>query len=231
MCARFSLTSPLEALRKLFDFSEMPNLASSFNIPPTSQIAIFTNSANPDDKHQFVNVHWGLIPAWAKDPSVGVKMINARSETVHEKPSFKEAFQKRRCLIPANGFYEWRKEEDGSKQPYYFSPTQGNIFAFAGLWENWVSADTSHILSCTILTQEAPLDMSHIHHRFPVTLKPENFKDWLDGTDRSSLPDAEAQIDFNYHAVDKKVGNVRNQGADLNLAIKTPAPSAQGSLF
>jgi putative SOS response-associated peptidase YedK len=126
-------------------------------------------------------LHWGLVPRWSKDPEIGSRMINARSETVAEKNSFKSAFRKRRCLILADGFYEWQRNQSGSgpKQPYYLRLSTGGPFAFAGLWEHW-EGESREINSATIITTEANDLMQKIHHRMPVILQPEHYGDWLD---------------------------------------------------
>lgn len=123
-------------------------------------------------------MHWGLIPSWAKDPSIGNRIINARSETVAEKPSFRAAFKRRRCLIPANGFYEWKKIGK-KKQPYYVRRKDGEPFAFAGLWEPWEGEDGTVIESCTILTTEPNADIRPLHNRMPVILDPSDYDQWL----------------------------------------------------
>lgn len=132
MCGRYTLTSPLEGVRQLFDFIERPNLAPRYNIAPTQDVAAVR--LGDDGKRHFVQLRWGLIPSWAKDAAIGARLINARAESVAEKPSFRRAFAKRRCLLPADGFYEW-KTEKGAKQPYRITMADGRPFAFAGLWE------------------------------------------------------------------------------------------------
>jgi putative SOS response-associated peptidase YedK len=126
-------------------------------------------------------LRWGLVPFWAKDPAIGNRMINARAETVAEKPSFRNAYRKRRCLILADGFYEWRKEGDG-KTPFFISLANGQAFAFAGLWEQWQSKETEEILQTTTIVTTAANDLlSQVHHRMPIILEPENSTRWLDG--------------------------------------------------
>ncbi len=231
MCSRFSLTSPLEALRKLFEFAESPNFAPRYNIPPTTKILAIRNSEVDPKKREAFMPRWGLIPSFAKDPAVAVKMINARSETVAEKPSFRSAFKKRRCLIPADGFYEWQKTESEKKQPYYFTSSNGSPLAFAGLWESWNSPDDGVIETCTILTTMAPDYMAEIHHRAPLVIKPENFENWLSGSDQKSLPSPKQDPELKYHPVGIKVGNVKSEGADLIKPAPPSTPPIQGSLF
>jgi putative SOS response-associated peptidase YedK len=159
-------------------------------------------------------LRWGLIPSWADDPEIGSRMINARSETVAEKPSFRRAFKERRCLIPANGFYEWRKE-NGGKQPYYFRMKDGRPFAFAGLWESWDRHGGGEIQSCTILTTDANDLVSEIHHRMPVILPQEDYELWLDSTLRE--PDQLLPLlapyptnDMEAYPVSRRVNNPSN---------------------
>jgi putative SOS response-associated peptidase YedK len=175
MCGRFTLTQSSDAVAQAFGI-EAPEFPPRYNIAPSQPIGVVLQ---PSDKpqRQFQLMQWGLIPSWAKDPSIGSKLINARSETVHEKPSFRAAFKRRRCLIVADGFYEWQKKGTGRKQPYYFSMKNRDIFAFAGLWESWQDIET-----CTILTTSANELLEPIHERMPVIIKPESYDFWLDPT-------------------------------------------------
>lgn len=150
MCGRFTLFEPDAVLSKAFGAPVAFDLSSRYNISPTQQILAVRPS--PEKKgREAVLLQWGLIPHWAKDPSIGYRMINARSETAAEKPAFRDAFRKRRCLVPAGGFYEWKKEEK-RKQPYYIRPKGGRPFAFAGLWERWEAIPGEAVETCTILT-------------------------------------------------------------------------------
>ena len=231
MCARFSLTSPIEAIRQLFNFAERPNLRLSYNIAPTHSLLALRKSETSAYPTETFFAQWGLIPAWSKDPAIGSKLINARSETLDQKPSFKQAFQKRRCLIPANGFFEWQKQADGEKQPYYFTAEQAPLFTFAGLWESWQSPDKNVLETCTILTQPATPEIAQIHSRMPVTVMPEFADQWLMGTDHTSFPPLKMQHKFCGVPVSKKVGNVRENNADLINEISLPQKPVQGSLF
>ncbi len=231
MCSRFSLTSPIEAIRQLFKFAERPNLRPSYNIAPTHSLFALRKAQISTYPMEAFAPQWGLIPAWAKSPAIGTKLLNARSETLDQKPSFRDAFQKRRCLILANGFFEWQKLDDGEKQPYFFTADQAPLFAFAGLWESWRSPDQDIIQTCTILTQPATPEIANIHARMPVTVKPEFADYWLSGTDQTSLPAQRMQHSFNAVPVSKKVGNVRENNADLIKEISLPQKPVQGSLF
>ncbi len=175
MCGRYTLRTPVDPLAEQFDLDEYPSsLTTSYNIAPTQEVATVVEE---DDKRKLEMFHWGLIPSWAKDPQIGNRMINARAETVHEKPSFRSAFKARRCLILADGFYEWQKADNG-KQPFYIHMKDGSPFAFAGLWETWKNGE--ELRSCAIITTDANDLMNEIHHRMPVVLHPENYGVWLD---------------------------------------------------
>ncbi len=193
MCGRYSITTPVEALRQLFLFDELPNLAPRYNVAPTQEVpAVRLARAEPDaeqsGKRELVMLRWGLLPFWAKDIKQGAKMINARAETVADKPAFRNAFKKRRCLIPADGFYEWRGKK-GDKQPYRIALADGGPFAFAGLWEAWTNPeDQSRIESCTIVVTEANARLRAIHDRMPVIIAPGDHAAWLDPqSDRAAL--------------------------------------------
>ncbi|MBV7329015.1 SOS response-associated peptidase [Chloroflexi bacterium TSY] len=187
MCGRFTLRAPANALASLFDLPEEPELAPRYNIAPTQPVAIVRMNSQTEQR-EWTHVRWGLIPSWAKDPAIGSRMINARSETVAEKPSFRAAFKRRRCLVPADGFYEWKKEGK-IKQPYYITVQNGlsqdeSLFAIAGLWEYWEGADGSALETCTLLTTEANEFMQQLHHRMPVIVDPVDYDLWL-GLDES----------------------------------------------
>lgn len=179
MCGRYSLTTPVDSLSEAFGFSERPNLEARVNIAPSQEIAAVRIPEDEDTRH-FAWLRWGLIPAWAKEADSGNRMINARAETLAEKPSFRDAFARRRCLIPADGFYEW-KTEGGRKQPYRITRRDGAPFAFAGLWERWIGLEQRQTIeSCSIITTGANDLLKPIHHRMPVILAAPDFDAWLD---------------------------------------------------
>ena len=179
MCGRFAFYSPSEAVAALFGVPASPIVEPRYNIAPTQFVASIRRSE--DQRNELTMLRWGLVPFWAKDPAIGNRMINARAETVAEKPSFRNAYRKRRCLILADGFYEWRKEGDG-KTPFFISLANGQAFAFAGLWEQWQSKETEEILQTTTIVTTAANDfLSQVHHRMPIILEPENSTRWLDG--------------------------------------------------
>jgi putative SOS response-associated peptidase YedK len=161
----------------IFGLTVPDEIQPRYNISPTQPIAVAPN----DGKFQLDYYTWGLIPSWAKDPQIGSRLINARGESLAEKPSFRTAFRRRRCLVLADGFYEWRQDPDRrSKTPMYITLKTGRPFAFAGLWENWYSPDGSNILSCTIVTTEPNSLMANIHNRMPVILPEEAIPLWLE---------------------------------------------------
>lgn len=175
MCGRYTLKTPVSVLAERFEIEDSPSsITPSYNIAPTQQVATVLAE---NGKRKLEMLHWGLIPSWAKDPEVGNRMINARAETVAEKPSYRKAFQERRCLILADGFYEWQKTDNG-KQPFYIRMQDESPFAFAGLWESWRNG--REIRSCTIITT-APNELAApIHNRMPVILNPGDYEMWLD---------------------------------------------------
>lgn len=177
MCGRFSQSLSGEAIAEAFQLAEAPDWQPRYNIAPTQMIPAIM--AAEGSQRQFKSLRWGLVPSWAKDPVIGAKLINARSETVTEKPSFRSAFKKRRCLILADGFYEWRKQP-GKKQPFYFCLENGGIFAFAGLWERWHDSENNELETCTILTTEANQIVASVHDRMPVILHANSHDRWLD---------------------------------------------------
>jgi len=177
MCGRFTLTVSARVLADVFDVPEVPQLAPRYNIAPTQTVAIVRHAA--DGSREMALVRWGLIPFWAKDTSIGARMINARGETVASKPAFRSAVKQRRCLIPADGFYEWQKSGVG-KQPFLIRFADRRAFAFAGLWDRWRrTEDTQEIVSCTIITTSPNDLVRELHDRMPVILPPSRFDEWL----------------------------------------------------
>lgn len=179
MCGRFSQTQSAAVIADQFQVDSVPPLSPRYNIAPTQPVSVVLYSAERQGR-QFEQLRWGLIPAWAKDPSIGARMINARAETVAEKPAFRTAFRRRRCLVLADGFYEWQ-QVGRKKQPFYFHLQERKPFAFAGLWEQWEDKSTGEaIASCTLLTTEPNALLQTVHDRMPVILEPENYDVWLD---------------------------------------------------
>jgi putative SOS response-associated peptidase YedK len=177
MCGRYTLKTPVEKLAEEFGFeASSAELPPNYNVAPTQQVAAVLQEGG---ERRLEMLRWGLIPSWADDPGIGSRMINARAETAPEKPSFRRAFRGQRCLIPADGFYEW-KRTNGSKQPYYIHMKEEHPFAFAGLWESWKEDGGPEIRSCTILTTEPNELLAGIHDRMPVILPNGSYDVWLD---------------------------------------------------
>ena len=183
VCGRFTLTIDPGELQDLYpDLVIKGDLTPRYNIAPTQPLAVLPNTGD-NSLDYYV---WGLIPSWAKDPSIGSRMINARSETLSEKPSFRTAFRRRRCLIFADGFYEWQLADNGkSKQPVYIHLNDKKPFAFAGLWEMWFAPDGSEVRSCTIITTQPNDLIKKIHNRMPVILAKENMSGWIDPNEKT----------------------------------------------
>ena len=183
MCGRYTLSTPAGRLAEEFQLDSTVEISPSYNVAPTQQVAAVLED---EGGRRLEMLRWGLVPSWADDPDIGARMINARSETAPEKPSFRRAFRGRRCLIPADGFYEW-KRENGGKQPYYFRMQDGRPFAFAGLWESWDKGG-GELRTCTILTTRPNSVLNGIHDRMPVILPHDAYDAWLDpDADREEL--------------------------------------------
>ncbi len=178
MCGRFVLMKPGKDLAKLFGLEGIIDLEPHYNIAPTQMVTVIRVDRNTLQRH-LVPLKWGLIPSWVKDPSIGNRLINARAESLAEKPAFRSAFRFRRCLVLADGFYQWKKGKLG-KQPFLFRMANGDTFAFAGLWERWTGPESDIIESCTLITTDANEVMLPIHDRMPVILKPQDYDLWLD---------------------------------------------------
>ncbi len=180
MCGRFATTYTGAMLAELFDVHFTGELPPSYNVAPSQQVyAIRAGGTAGTGGRELCLLQWGLIPSWAKDPAIGNRMINARSETVAEKPSFRSAIKRRRCLVPVSGYFEWQKTAEG-KQPVYIHMEDGSPFAVAGLWERWQGQDGSEVESCTLITTAANESLRSIHHRMPVILQPGAYSQWLD---------------------------------------------------
>ena len=180
MCGRFTLRAPASVLAQQFAVFDMPPIGPRFNIAPTQAVPVVRmNPREPEPQRELVALRWGLIPSWAKDPAIGNRMINARAETVAEKPAYRAAFRRRRCLVPADGFYEWQRI-GGKKQPYFIHMRDDGPFALAGLWESWQGPDHSRIESFTVLTTEPNDVVRPIHNRMPVIMNESDYSLWLD---------------------------------------------------
>ena len=223
MCSRYSLTSPPEAVRAYFRYTNEAEFPPRYNIAPSQPVGIVR--ITPKAEREFALVRWGLVPQWVKDPREFSTLINARSETAAEKPSFRAAMRHRRCVVPADGFYEWTGPA-GAKCPHLARRREGGLLALAGLYENWLGADGSEFESMAILTTSANHTMSHIHDRMPVILAPENFDLWLDcrpGTAENvhtllrPAPDDLLEV----VEVSRKLNNPRNEGPEVQEPVRS----------
>jgi putative SOS response-associated peptidase YedK len=176
MCGLYSLKTSAAEVRAFFGYPEQADFPPRDYVAPTQPIAIVRNM---NGARQFALVRWGFVPSWAKQIQPGKPLINARAETVAEKPSFRTAFKRRRCLIPADGFYEWQGDTPGKKQPYLIHRPDGGLFALAGIWEHWLAPDGSELETAAIVTTSANRTLTRVHHRMPVVITPENFDTWL----------------------------------------------------
>jgi len=226
MCGRFTLTAEMNTLQATFPWLNIPEgMAPRYNIAPSQPVAVVPN----DGKNTLDFYVWGLVPFWAKDPQIGNRMINARAETLAEKPSFKTAFRRRRCLVLADGFYEWQRKpiasssrSTGAKTPMYIKMTSGEPFAFAGLWETWNAPDGSRLITCNIITTEPNELVSQIHNRMPVILPTDAYQTWLDPHERapselSPLLKPYPADQMVSYPVSKQVNNPTN---DLPICVK-----------
>ncbi|MCR9237507.1 MAG: SOS response-associated peptidase [Alphaproteobacteria bacterium] len=220
LCGRFTLTHPTEAVAALFRYESEDKAAEEFppryNIGPTQPIVTIRQEMS---RHVMRLVRWGLVPAWVKDPQQFTLLINARAETARVKPSFRGSMRHHRCLVPATGYYEWRRE-GGQKQPFYMRPKNGELFAMAGLWADWSGPDGNLIDSGALLTQPANEALSGIHHRMPIVLTPDLFDDWLN-VSQIDAPEAHRMLKpvpddfFEAIPVSSRVNHIRNDDADL----------------
>ena len=183
MCGRFARINTTKEIKEIFNLDQIEiELKPSYNIAPTQDVAVIIENGNS----KLTAMRWGLIPFWVKDISIGSKLINARSETIDEKPSFKHSFQKRRCLIVASGFYEWQKR-GSNKSPYFIHFKDKKSFCFAGIYDNWKSPDGDKITSCSIITTKASDNLKNIHHRMPVIIPENNFSLWFKNISTNTL--------------------------------------------
>jgi putative SOS response-associated peptidase YedK len=219
MCGRFVITSSPEALRQLFGYFEQPNFPSRYNVAPTQPIPVVF-----DDKgRHFRLMRWGLWPSWVKDPRKFTLLINARAETIKEKPAFKNAIRRRRCLIPADGYYEWQTI-GGVKRPYFIHRRDGHPIGFAGVAESWIGPNGEEVDTVAIVTAQASADLAALHHRVPVTINVSDFEFWLDCRSDEAVsvtplmrgPDVG---EFAWHEISSRVNHVANDDSQLILPI------------
>jgi putative SOS response-associated peptidase YedK len=230
MCGRYRLTAKERYMRDHFGLEDDVSWAPRWNIAPTQQIPIVRQD-NKQPKRTFGLVRWGLIPYWAKDRSIGAKTINAMSETAAEKPAFRDAMSRRRCLIPADAFYEWVRVGVKEKQPYSFGMLDDSVFAFAGLWDRWRDSAGEVLETCTILTTKPNSLVADVHGRMPVMLRPEDYDLWLDPgiTDAQRVVDCLKPLDANLmkkYPVGTRVNHPENDDQECarEIPIADPAP-------
>jgi putative SOS response-associated peptidase YedK len=230
MCGRYVITSSPEAIRALFRYPEQPNFPPRYNVAPTQPVPIVRIS---ERARAFALVRWGLIPAWVKDPRDFSLLINARGETVSEKPAFRNAMQRRRCLFPADGFYEWKPDGE-RKRPYFIRPRAGGPIAFAGLWETWMGPNGEEVDTACIVTTRANRTLAPIHDRMPLVIAPEAFDLWLDGATVAATTAAALIVPapeglFEAYEISTAVNRTANDSAALIAPIGSPAAAPAGS--
>jgi putative SOS response-associated peptidase YedK len=226
MCGRFVITSPPQALRQIFGYVEQPNFPPRHNIAPTQPIPVVILE---NGNRHFRLMRWGLLPAWVKDPRNFTLLINARAETVTEKPAFQNAIKRRRCLIPADGYYEWQASEK-RKRPHFIHRRDGHPIGLAGLAETWIGPNGEELDTVAIVTAPASADLAVLHDRVPVTIAPGDFERWLDCRDDNAetvmaLLTAPGEGEFVWHEVSTRVNRVANDDPQLILPM-TPEESA-----
>lgn len=252
MCGRFGLIHSWEEIHAAYGLvSTSFMLPQRYNIAPSQEILAIiragsreggANAAGDDDLLARVPalLRWGLVPGWSRDPGIGARMINARAETIAEKPSFRAAFRRRRCLIPASGFYEWQATGTGPKQLVWITRSDGGLISFAGLWEAWLGPDGSELETATIVTTDANETVRPFHHRMPVILNPDSFGTWLgDGTEDRFGREAAGELlrpapeeTVQVVPVGRAVNDIRNDGPDLLMPHSLiDDPRDQGELF
>jgi putative SOS response-associated peptidase YedK len=218
MCGRFVLKAPFSELARLYNITNNLNLEPRYNIPPTEGVAAVR--ADPSGCRLDM-LRLGLVPYWAKDIKIGFSLINVKAETVAEKPAFRDAFGEHRCIVPADGFYEWKKLDAKTKQPYAIVMRDRSVFSFAGLWERWKDrASGETVQSCTIITTTPNEVCAPIHNRMPVILEPKDYPRWL-SEEPTEPPELTAMLKpypagaMEAYPVSARVGNVKNTGAEL----------------
>jgi len=234
MCGRYTIAVTMQQLMMFYQIEEQPNdlHLPRFNVAPTQLVPAIIHDGIAN---RLGSLRWGLVPSWAKDEKIGSKMINARAETVAEKPAFKKLIAHKRCIIPADGFYEWKQGANG-KQPMRITLRSGQLFAMAGLYDTWLSPSGEKLHTCTIITTEPNKLVAEIHNRMPVILHPEAEQQWLDRkitNVQRLLPLLEPYPEeiMRAYPVSKNVGNVGNDNEQLILELDEPATMEQGRLF
>jgi putative SOS response-associated peptidase YedK len=231
MCGRYTLSAPTPFdVRARFPVGESIEIAQRYNVAPGDDVVAVTTTREGEARGELLR--WGLVPSWAESPQTGLKMINARVETVAEKPAYRRAFERFRCLIVADGFYEWRRQPSGPKQAFHITRQDGGLFAFAGLWSIWHGEDDRAVRSCTILTRAANSAIASLHDRMPIILPCDGEAAWLD----ASTP--RPQLDELLHGLSAERTSLRAVGTAVNDArydgpecLAPPLDAAQTALF
>jgi putative SOS response-associated peptidase YedK len=221
MCGRYALTSPLDVIAERFDLLWLPEVSAHYNIAPSQMIPVVRAT---EQGRELAFLKWGLIPSWAKDPAIGSRLINARAETLSDKPAFRNAYRRRHCLVPADAFYEW-KAVAGRKQPYCIRMVDQTLFGMAGLWEHWVNPAGIAVETCTIITMDANELVGELHDRMPLIIHPGDYAAWLD-TANPKMQDLLKPFpsdQMSYYPVSVRVNNVRNDDAECLTPVEVQA--------
>jgi putative SOS response-associated peptidase YedK len=223
MCGRYASARSVQDLAEAFGIGgdDVDGVADpDWNIAPTKPVTVVVERSG---RRVLGTMRWGLVPSWASDPSIGSRLINARLETVHDKPAFRDALVARRCLLPADGWYEWAERPDGNRQPHYLTSPDGSVLALAGLWERWQDAEGRLLVTTTIITGPAPPDLRGIHDRAPVVIPREDWAFWLDPQSPAAsvlMPTQSGVV--RAHPVGPDVGDVRRNGPELTVPVEVP---------
>jgi putative SOS response-associated peptidase YedK len=221
MCGRYALTSPPEVILERFKLLWSPSFSAHYNIAPSQMIPVVRLTAQG---RELAFLKWGLIPSWTKDPAIGARLINARAETIADKPVFRNSYRRRHCLVPADSFYEW-KTIAKRKQPYCIGMADHTLFGMAGLWEHWMSPAGEAVETCTIITTNANELVGQLHDRMPLIIQPSDYGSWL----HASNPKAEALLKpfpsdlMRYYPVSTHVNKVSNDDAQCLEPVEEPA--------
>lgn len=232
MCGRFALTAPASTIAEIFQVDVLPDVLPRYNIAPTTMVP--TVIQNAEGQRELVEMRWGLVPMWAKDPKIGYSLINARAETVGSKPAFRSAFTRRRALIVADGFYEWQKVDKKTKIPHLIQLGDGRPFGMAGLWERWTNPISGEeFLTCSIVTTAGNALMGPIHDRMPVILPPEAWDVWLDPAVNDKERLSELLVPYpadgmKARRVSSRIGNVKNKDPDVQGPYEGDTGDAAG---
>lgn len=244
MCGRYALTSPPEAVRDFFNYAERPNFPPRFNIAPTQPVAVIHTETDPEgaSRRHFRLMRWGFLPGFVKDPKTYPLVFNIRSETLHEKPSFRAAMKRRRCIFPADAFYEWQRlgTRKGESRPWLLKRRDGAPLALAGLWESWMGPDGEEIDTAAIITTAANSMTAPLHPRLPAILEPSDLALWLEG-DEASLDEAFALLRpaadnlLTFFEIGPEINKTDHDSPEVQRPAETPAKTStlpeQGSLF